>query len=51
MTLIDPGRLDWAQLREVRSGPQRLDLAPAAWAGVEASAAAVARVLASGQVI
>ena len=51
MIAIEPGRLDWAQLREIRLGPQRQDLSPAAWTGVQDSAQAVARVLASGQVV
>jgi histidine ammonia-lyase len=38
-------------MREIRLGPQRLDLDAAAWADVQASADAVARVLASGQVV
>lgn len=51
MTKITPGRLDWNLLREVRSGPLQLDLEPAAWTDVHDSARAVARVLASGQVV
>ena len=51
MNTITPGRLGWQMLREIRRAPQRLDLSPLAWAEVRASADAVARVLASGQVV
>ena len=51
MNTITPGRLGWQLLREIRRAPQRLDLSPLAWAEVQASADAVARVLASGQVV
>jgi histidine ammonia-lyase len=51
MSAITPGQLGWPLMREIRLGPQRLDLDAAAWADVQASADAVARVLASGQVV
>jgi histidine ammonia-lyase len=51
MKRIIPGRLDWALLRDIRLATQRLDLQPAAWSAVQDSAQAVARVLASGQVV
>lgn len=51
MTRVCPGRLDWDLLRAVRLGPLRLDLVPEAWSAVDRSAQAVARVLASGQVV
>jgi histidine ammonia-lyase len=51
MMQITPGHLSWEQLRKVRHGSQALDLTAAAWASVLASAQAVARVLASGQVV
>jgi histidine ammonia-lyase len=51
MNTITPGQLGWPLMREIRLGPQRLDLDAAAWADVQASADAVARVLASGQVV
>ena len=47
MNTITPGRLGWQLLREIRRAPQRLDLSPLAWAEVQASADAVARVLAA----
>jgi histidine ammonia-lyase len=51
MTLISPGKLEWDDLRQIRLGPQRLNLTEAAWSAVRDSALAVTRVLASGQVI
>ena len=51
MTLITPGKLGWDDLRQIRRGPQRLNLTEAAWSSVLDSSHAVARVLASGQVV
>jgi histidine ammonia-lyase len=51
MMWITPGQLSWDQLHQIRQGAQPLDLTEPAWASVQASAQAVAQVLASGQVV
>jgi len=51
VTLIQPGCVGWDLIARLRLGPQRLNLQPDAWVEVQASAHAVAQVLASGQVV
>ena len=49
MLVIDPGRLRLADLRRVWLAPAGVSLAPEAWAAIEASAAAVERIVARGE--
>jgi histidine ammonia-lyase len=49
MLVIEPGRLRLAELRRVWLAPLRVSLAPSAWGGIEASAAAVERIVARGE--
>ncbi len=49
-TALEPGSVTLAQLRGIWSGAP-VDLAPQAWAAIDASSAAVARIVASGRTV